>query len=55
MMFQFDDGEEGNSIEEVEKTRGYCNEREYQSLVGNKINEETTTSALEIKGEIYIS
>jgi hypothetical protein len=29
MMSQFNDDEEGNPIEEVDKTRGYYNERKY--------------------------
>jgi len=29
MMFRFDDDEEKNFLEKVEKTRGYCNERQY--------------------------
>jgi hypothetical protein len=29
LMFQFDDDEEKNFLEEVEKIRGYCNERQY--------------------------
>ncbi len=29
LMFQFDDDEERDSTKEAEKTRGYCNERQY--------------------------
>ncbi len=46
---------ERDFVEDVEKIRGYYNERQYRSSTSCRIVKETITTKSKTKGEIHIS